>query len=76
MKCAFCGKPLAIKSAWKGAGDAFYCNEFCADSEIYETASANCSLVQLHLNDPYERLRRLLPYMRRYSGHTLPDTRR
>ena len=38
MQCAFCGRPIKAKSAWKGAGDNFYCGEFCADSETTETA--------------------------------------
>ncbi len=39
MQCAFCGRPIKAKSAWKGTGDKFYCGEFCADSETTETAS-------------------------------------
>ena len=31
MQCAFCGRPIKAKSAWKGAGDSFYCGEFCAE---------------------------------------------
>ena len=77
MRCTFCNKPLEIKSAWKGGGDRFYCSEFCADSEVSEVTLAlnQASLVQYHLNRPYERLERLLPYMRRYSGQALPIAR-
>jgi hypothetical protein len=73
MRCVFCDRPLEIRSAWKGARDRFYCSEFCADSEESELAPARDSapLLQHHLNRRYERLERLLPYMRRYSGHGL-----
>jgi hypothetical protein len=69
MRCVFCDRPLEIKSAWKGVRDRFYCSEFCADSEMSEATPAQnpASLLQYHLDRPYERLERLLPYMRRYS---------
>jgi hypothetical protein len=76
MECAFCGKRLEIKSAWKGANNVFYCAEFCADSEVSESASTQWSLLQHHLTRPYERLQRLLPLMQGYSGHALPAGRR
>jgi hypothetical protein len=71
MRCAFCDQPLEVRAAWKGASDRFYCSEFCADSEVSETAPTQdaAALVERHLNRRYERLERLLPYMRRYSGH-------
>ena len=70
MRCVFCDRPLEIKSAWKGARDQFYCGEFCAESEAAEATPAqnSASLLQYHLTRPYERLERLLPYMRRCSG--------
>jgi hypothetical protein len=79
MQCAFCGRPIKAKSAWKGAGDNFYCGEFCADSETTETTSMvlapvpvrkyrTPTLLDHHLSRPYERLERLLPYMRQLSG--------
>jgi hypothetical protein len=73
MRCVFCDRALEIRSAWKGNRDQFYCSEFCADSEVSEPASAQdpASLLERHLNRRYERLERLLPYMRRYSGHGL-----
>jgi hypothetical protein len=75
MQCSFCGRPLQVKSAWKGAGQQFYCSEFCADSEATEkVVPAADSLLQHHLNRPYERLEKLLPYMRRYSGRASPAT--
>jgi hypothetical protein len=72
MHCALCGRQLQTNSAWKGAGNQFYCNEFCADSEIPEAVRvpAASTLLQHHLHRPYERLERLLPYMRRNSSQT------
>ncbi len=73
MRCVFCDRPLEIRSAWKGTRERFYCSEFCADSEISEPTPVQDpgSLVEHHLNRRYERLERLLPYMRRYSGQGL-----
>lgn len=81
MECAFCGRPINAKSAWKGASDQFYCGEFCADSEGTEKApivaaaispirrkNRASSLLDHHLSRPYERLEKLLPYMRQLSG--------
>ncbi len=81
MQCAFCGRPIKARSAWKGANEQFYCGEFCANSEGTETAPAVetapiparrknrvPSLLDHHLSRPYERLERLLPYMRQLSG--------
>jgi hypothetical protein len=73
MQCACCGRQLEIKSTWKSASNQFYCSEFCADSEASEPAPAPATLLQQHMNRPYERLERLLPYMRLYSGRALPD---
>ena len=78
MQCAFCGNPLEARSAWKGAHSQFYCSEFCAESQTVETvraaetapAAAEGTLLGHHLHRPYERLERLLPYMRRYSAQT------
>jgi hypothetical protein len=72
MQCAFCSKQLQTNSAWKGAGNRFYCNEFCADSEMPEAVRdpGPSTLLQHHLHRPYERLERLLPYMRRNSSQT------
>jgi hypothetical protein len=33
LTCAACGRALAGAAAWKGSGERFYCNEFCADAE-------------------------------------------
>jgi hypothetical protein len=77
MQCAFCGRPIKARSAWKGAGEQFFCSEFCADSEAPEVAAASApsrrkhrgpTLLDHHLSRPYERLEKLLPYMRQISG--------
>jgi hypothetical protein len=33
LTCAACGRALAETSAWKGSGERFYCNDFCAGAE-------------------------------------------
>jgi len=33
LTCAACGRALAETSAWKGIGERFYCNDFCAEAE-------------------------------------------
>jgi hypothetical protein len=87
MQCAFCGRPIKAKSAWKGAGDKFYCGEFCADSETTEMAPMvlapvpvrkhrTPTLLDHHLSRPYERLEKLLPYMRQLSGRAAADLHR
>jgi hypothetical protein len=78
MQCDFCGKPIEPKSTWKGAGNQFYCSEFCADSEAPEEAAlapAQPTLLDHHVNRPYERLEQLLPHMRAYSGKALAAAR-
>jgi hypothetical protein len=32
--CAFCESTLHPRAEWKGSGGLFYCNEFCADTEV------------------------------------------
>lgn len=78
MQCAFCRRLIEATSAWKGAGNQFYCSEFCADSETAEAAPSprTATLLQQHLNRPYERLERLLPYMRQYSGRATAAAQR
>jgi len=71
MRCACCARPIEPKETWKGAGNKFYCSEFCADSETPDTGSGPGSLLELHLNRPYERLERLLPHMRRHSQRAM-----
>jgi hypothetical protein len=38
-RCAACGRTLAEQAAWKGSGERYYCNEFCADAEAAEEPS-------------------------------------
>jgi hypothetical protein len=78
MQCAFCSTPLELKSAWQGTNNRFYCGEFCADSEVSESTASlpSASLLQHHITQPYERLERLLPYMRLYAGQALPSAHR
>lgn len=81
MQCALCSRSINARSAWKGANEQFYCSEFCADSEGTQTVPAVATgavpvrrknraptLLDHHLSRPYERLERLLPYMRQLSG--------
>jgi hypothetical protein len=39
LNCAACGRTLAEHAAWKGSGERYYCNEFCADAEGAEPPS-------------------------------------
>lgn len=39
LTCAACGRALSEDAAWKGSGERFYCNEFCADAEATESPS-------------------------------------
>src|SRR5215831_4800503 len=43
MTCAACGRSLAEDAAWKGSGERYYCNEFCADAEAAESRSRNAA---------------------------------
>jgi hypothetical protein len=33
LKCALCGQRLEPTAAWKGRGERYYCNGFCAEAE-------------------------------------------
>jgi len=37
LTCAACGRLLAEASAWKGNGERYYCNDFCAETEESES---------------------------------------
>jgi hypothetical protein len=39
LRCAACGRTLAEQAAWKGSGERYYCNEFCADADGSESPS-------------------------------------
>jgi hypothetical protein len=33
LECALCGRRLEPTAAWKGRGEQYYCNGFCAEAE-------------------------------------------
>jgi hypothetical protein len=71
MICAHCQKPIDPKSAWKGISHDFFCSEFCADAETIEFSPARNSPLKDQIDHQYlERLKRLLPYMRRSTHPT------
>jgi hypothetical protein len=39
LTCVACGRALAEASAWKGSGERFYCNDFCAEAEEAQSPS-------------------------------------
>ena len=36
LKCDLCGRRLESTAAWKGRGERYYCNGFCAEAEQAE----------------------------------------
>ena len=36
LNCALCGRRLESTAAWKGRGERYYCNGFCAEAEQAE----------------------------------------
>ena len=44
LSCAACGRSLEATAAWKGAGERYYCNDFCAEAEAVESPSLIPSL--------------------------------
>jgi hypothetical protein len=46
LACAACGRALAEAAAWKGSGERFYCNEFCAEAEAAESPSLVPSITE------------------------------
>jgi hypothetical protein len=48
LTCGACGRALAEAAAWKGSGERFYCNDFCAEAEEAESPS----LVPTMAEDP------------------------
>lgn len=36
LRCGRCGRHLDATAAWKGGGERYYCNEFCAEAEQIE----------------------------------------
>ena len=39
LRCAFCGRALKETAAWKGRGERYYCNDFCAEAEEFVSYS-------------------------------------
>ena len=75
MRCPFCDQPIDRKSAWKGAGDSFYCNEFCADHETAETTSPPAGqLPKDRFDQEYlARLARLVALKQQHGFSLLPS---
>jgi hypothetical protein len=46
LGCAACGRPLEATAAWKGNGEHYYCNDFCAEAEAVESPSLIPSLTE------------------------------
>jgi hypothetical protein len=46
LSCATCGRSLEETAAWKGNGERYYCNDFCADAEAVESPSLIPSLTE------------------------------
>jgi hypothetical protein len=46
LTCAACGRALAEAAAWKGSGERFYCNDFCAEAEATESPSLVPSITE------------------------------
>jgi len=46
LTCAACGRALAEAAAWKGSGERFYCNDFCAEAEEAESPSLVPSMAE------------------------------
>jgi hypothetical protein len=46
LTCGACGRALAEAAAWKGSGERFYCNDFCAEAEEAESPSLVPSMAE------------------------------
>jgi hypothetical protein len=46
LSCATCGRSLEETAAWKGNGERYYCNDFCAEAEAVESPSLIPSLTE------------------------------
>ena len=46
LSCATCGRFLEETAAWKGNGERYYCNDFCAEAEAVESPSLIPSLTE------------------------------
>jgi hypothetical protein len=46
LSCAACGRSLEATAAWKGSGERYYCNDFCAEAEAVESSPLIPSLTE------------------------------
>jgi hypothetical protein len=46
LSCATCGRSLEETAAWKGSGERYYCNDFCAEAEAVQSPSLIPSLTE------------------------------
>jgi hypothetical protein len=46
LKCAACGRSLEETAAWKGSGERYYCNDFCAEADETESPSLVPSMAE------------------------------
>jgi hypothetical protein len=46
ISCAACGRSLEATAAWKGRGERYYCNDFCAEAEAVESPPLIPSLTE------------------------------
>ena len=46
LRCAACGQPLEATAAWKGKGEHYYNNDFCAAADAVESPSLIPSLTE------------------------------
>jgi len=51
LTCAACGRSLAEAFAWKGGGERYYCNDFCAEAEEAESPALVPSMSEDALRD-------------------------
>jgi hypothetical protein len=46
LRCAACGQSLEETAAWRGSGERYYCNDFCAEAEGTESPSLVPSMTE------------------------------
>ncbi len=64
MRCPSCHQAIKPETAWKGAGERFYCSEFCADSETTVPLRRQATQKREIDRQYRRRLERLLPLRR------------
>ena len=74
MRCSNCNSIIDPRTAWKSTSN-FYCSEFCADAGVECTLNPAYRLSKDEIDRQYiERLRKLLPYVRRTAGPASPSS--